>query len=646
VKTSTTEFAPTTRLIPWIALFSLLLAAVLTLDVFPWLRGDYGWRWPYARAPWERIALLAAVTTAYVAGGLWLAGRRSARGLLLWTMIGTVALTIAVILLRHDDPLFTLFARTASPLTTGTHYAAAGIDWNSGEWRDWPTYAATLRGPIAHVPIAPPALPMLYGLANAIFGVLPDALPETLRSGLLPYQCHNYHLLAYTPEEWASAWIGVLMPLWAALALFPLYSVTRRLAGEEAARLAALLFPLIPALLVFAPGWNTIYPLLSLSAFWALDVGLSARRRSGWLILAGLLAGVCIFVNFAFVPMVMFFGFYTLARWGWIERHDARVSPAAPVIAGLWFGLGLIVPWLLYTLISGPTFFDLLGAAMGEHLELERPYLPWLWLHFWDWALWTGVPLILIWLAAALSMLIRRGTGGDRPSSAQVMAAALAVSMLALIVSGTARGETGRVWLLFAPFALIAAAATIRRSQWIALVVAQAALMIVLASTLDAIGTDLIPPPNAPASIADAQPVSADFGGFRLIGWSGAEENGSITLALNWQAETRSVTPYWFSALLVDPSGGVAGEALWQPDDGAYPVSCWVPGAVIGDQITIALPENAEPGAWWISLAAFDASQSISAPGEEGRLNVTLADGSTDGQIGLGPVMVEVPSHE
>src|SRR5690606_9080749 len=104
-----------------------------------------------------------------------------------------------------------------------------------------------------------------------------------------------------------------------------------------------------------------------------------------------------------------------------------------PVIAGIWFGVGLLIPWVCFWLIAGQTPFDLLHVALDTHLDLDRPYLPWLWLHFWDWAIFSGLPLILIWLWLA----VRRLREGVRPGA--VLSVALLLTMLILLLSDTAR---------------------------------------------------------------------------------------------------------------------------------------------------------------------------------------------------------------
>ncbi len=689
--------------------FSLALAFVLALDITPFLRGGeiLHWQWAYEPA-FERALPLIVAVTLYI-GAAWLLIRRErVKTLLLTGVVATAVISLAVAALRANDVAYELFVRTISPGTTGQHSAAAEIDWSTYPLNDWPVFMESLVGYNIHVALSPPGLVVAHGALNAAFDSLP-AIADPLYRAVLPYQCHNYTLLDYTPGEWASAWFGILMPLWAGLAVFPLYAVARRLVGERALLVVAW-WPLIPALTMFTPTWNVVYPLLALLAFWLLLRGM--ERGAPWLVGSGVVSGLLTFSNFALVPLVGLFGFYTLLHYildvhlTGMARH-APTKPVTnpedsgldandykprfnlagwtrPVIVGLWFGVGLFAPWVIYWLATGLTPLDLLGESFDTHFLLDRPYIPWLWMHFWEWALFTGIPFIALWLTAAVR---RRNT----------LAIALLCTVVVLLVSNTARGETGRVWLFLAPFVLIAAAQSLslnsredtpqakavrlrskdyKRAKgavfslfsrigffgsrttisaaatsndqifksdqqsraWLAIAVAQAVLLVALAAAWLVINTPGIhPAPETPPALTDARPIDVRFGNeFRLVGWDAEATDGVITLHLNWQSETQITTPYWFAALLVDPDGAQAGEpVVWQPFDTLYPATCWQPGVVVGDSVELPLPQDAQPGDWWVSLVAFaDVDNPLQT------LPVTLPDGTQDVQVGLGPVTV------
>ena len=621
--------------------FSLALALALAADWWPFLRGGYGWQWPYEPVDAARLLPLILAVAVYLSGG-WFLLRKTARPapVLGWSLVGSAVLPLVVATLRSNDVLYELFARTISGVTTGPHLAAATIDWSAGEWRDWLSVMERATDYSRHVALGPPGLPLWYGMLNGLLAAVP-ALAERLRGGLLPYQCHNYRVLAYTAAEWASAWFGMMMPVWAAFTVFPLYGAARRLVGDRA-RWTVTWWPLVPALLMFAPTWNTLFPLLSVTAFWMLLVGLARGSRPRWAVGSGFVTGLLTFASFSAAPLLGLLGAYVVLH----ELAEARYNLQAVFswrllrMAG-FFAIGLALPWIGYGAASGQTPFDMLSMAMSRHLELDRPYLPWLWLHFWEWVLMTGMPLVVLWLLSAFRQLrhYRRREG--------LLSLSLLLTMAALVLSGTARGETGRVWLFFSPLVLIAAVDGVNALapgdapdavSWRAVTVAQAFLAVALAFGWNVIeAPDVTPPPPPPGGLMAARPADAIFGGvFRLAAWEATVDHGEVTLRLDWQGLERVTRPYYFSALLVAPDGVPLARAVdWQPLATRYPTTCWSPGEWVGDTVRLPLPPDAMPGDWWISLSSFP---DVTRPEE--RVTVTMPDGSVDSQVGLGPVPV------
>jgi hypothetical protein len=212
-----------------------------------------------------------------------------------------------------------------------------------------------------------------------------------------------------------------------------------------------------------------------------------------------------------------------------------------------------------------------------------------------------------------------------------------------MVLSGSARGETGRVWLFFAPFLLIAAAESWRqahqpltRAGWLWLAGTQAALLVALTAAIASMGPGFTrpqpPPPIETTRSANAAFTNESGGAFRLVGWDGSVRGGSLELRLNWVPVEPSAAPIWFGAVLVGSDGTTLPVDAWQPAGASYPTTCWRPDDLIGDSITIAL-EGHTDAEWWISVAAFGDPQH-----PEGRLSVQLADGTVDTQIGLGPI--------
>jgi hypothetical protein len=632
-------------------LLAFALALALAFDISPYLRGGFGWRWNYDPAPILRALPLIAATILYVTVAYLLLSRTSrALPVLSWAMLGTALIPLSVIWLRSDDLLFELFARTMSGLSTGQHHAAAQLGWDAPEWRDWISYVIRPGIDMSHIGVAPPGLPLWYNFLNHIFDTTP-ALGQPLFRALLPYQCANYNLLDYTPGEWASSWFGIFMPLWSVLTVLPLYGAARRLTPDYA-RGVALWFPLIPSLLMFSATWSTFYPFMMSCVFWALVAGIEGRSVPP-LIIAGSMMGLALFMNYTFIPLLGVVGLYTLLYYIMVERRQPNPPPFyRPVVVGIWFGIGMAIPWVLYWLYSGDTPWDVIRASLGYHLEIDRPYLPWVFIHYWDWTMFNGFVLMLVGYLGVWRWLRKRD--GTPP----VLAFALFATAIFLAVSGTGRGEAGRVWMPFTPFALLAAAEGLKRftngdwkHSWLALTIAHAAVMLVLAICLNVMSHDLIPSPTPPIAVANLQSTNVTYtasnsDSFRLDGWNATIEGDTLTLNLRWQGVAQSTEVYFFGALLVAPDGSVYETGVWQPgrgtpvpadsdqdSRGTFPTTCWLPGTVLGDTVTLTLPTNAQSGDWWISLAAYG-----DVAASDGRLSVILPDGTQDSQVGLGPI--------
>jgi hypothetical protein len=205
-----------------IAAVAVLWALVLALDVVPQIRGDAGWRWPY-EVPREiaRLWPLGLALIVYGIGVRWLWRRSGVRSLLIWAMVGCLVLTLAVLYVT-GDPLFELYTVTAGGVTGGWHYAAARIGDLATTLRNWPAVMQQSVGFSSHMGISPPGMVLGYYLTSRLFEqapVLAGALGRSLRAAL----CDNFRVLQYTNAQFASVWFGMLLPLWGALTVLPLY---------------------------------------------------------------------------------------------------------------------------------------------------------------------------------------------------------------------------------------------------------------------------------------------------------------------------------------------------------------------------------------------------------------------------------------
>ncbi len=385
------------RKIFWVALLSLLWAIVFAFNLLPVLRGgidDWEWHYRPVLEKYRNLPFILGVVI-YIPVGLWLRKRRGAAGLLLWTILGGIGLALAAVHLRGDI-LYRLYSLTVSGRASGWQMAAARIQDLPSTMRDWPQFMKDSTSFTPHLDHEPPGIVLIfYSLSHLL-----DRIPQLANflAGPLRLQLCQY-LVGYTNGQYASAWLGMLMPVWGSLTVIPLYRLGRRVFGEDAARWSVLWWPLIPSFLMFAPLANMSFALPALLAIMLLWDGLK-NNQIRWVFAAGLLTSLLSFLTFTFVPLLLFSGLLTLGSY-WLkirERAIPRPRWHWPIQMGLWFGSGLSVVWLIFWGVTGSSLWNILVTAQQSQAAVAqaRPYLPWLALNLNDFFMFTGWPLTLL----------------------------------------------------------------------------------------------------------------------------------------------------------------------------------------------------------------------------------------------------------
>jgi len=633
--------------------FTLILAlggafaVVLATDLLPWLRGDVPWipllgRWIWLPATprWLWVLPCALALAIYVIGAIRLLDRapeaRYPVRLILWAFSGAVLLWLLLLTLE-GRPLFVLFARSASVITGGYPHAAVLAHDLNHTLRHWPDFVALYRAhanvtPPGGVTLSPPGLLAAYDASASLLAAAP-ALADRLGGVVRPLQCQNLFIMTWTNAELASALLQMAMPLWAALGVAPLYRLGVLVFDRPRARLAVVLWALVPGLAIFQPRFNVFYPLIALLVLLGVWRGL-LRDRPRWIAAGGFALSVGMLFNLSLVPLGLLAGLIIL---GWrLVRRPARPRTALVDLAA--FGIGCASAWAIYWALGGLSPWELAQTSLDQHYEMYRPYWPWLFMHVYDMFIFVGVPVagLAIWRIVRL-----RRAGRASLTPADVMAGAAALALAILVLSGTARGETGRVWLFFAPVWLLLAAdvlAGFRRRDQVAFLAVQAVIVLVMSGFLHPNFTALTEPPQ-PAE-AEGAPAFVTNHTFRrggdavtLAGLTVDAAPGSVVLHLHWRAEAQVERPYALSLMRIAPGGAPEEAITWNPLDWNYPPTCWSPGRTFVDTVNVPLGEDPAPGEWVFSLSVLDTET-----GEP--MLVTGPDGQTSPQVGIGPVTV------
>lgn len=605
---------------------TLLFLLGTAFNVTPYLRGPDEWRWSFGipGSP-QRYAIPALTLAAYlVIIAFW--GEHIARSpdLSVWMERCFLALLVmsvpliqaSLLATERPDILEPLFYRTVSPTSSGVFSVGSTISDAVDFLRHYPERMPSFP---VHPQRYPPGLPLVFYLARRLLERIPwlsDAIAFPLRLR----QCHNLTLMRLPNATIASAVVQMTLPLVCGLTVLPIYGLARRTAGRRVAVWAAALYPLVPSFNLWFARWDAFYALLAATIWYLFFVGLVEARRF-LLLAAGMVLAAASFLSFGILALLLPMGCWACLRFLTLREH----RPWGGLLAdGLAFGAGWIVPWALYQVAFDHGFLDIWRVSMSHHLGLNRDYWVWLGYHLYDFFVFLGIPLALLFLLSIRAALRDLGQEGV------LLPLGFAIGVLLLDLSGMARGEVARVWLFLTPFATIAAAyglSRLHRGRWgfafIALLLA--AQLLIFNAFLRVVTTGLDDPPDRQRTFAPPSiqfPLKARLADrINLLGYDLEEQqigpDGMVNLTLYWQPTAPVSRAYTVFTHLLGPSGEIVGQQDNMPVVGDWPTTCWVPGEIIADPYDIDVESGVQSGIWTLEAGMYllESGERLSARG-------------------------------
>jgi len=637
----------------WVVLLTSLYLVGMATRVSPYLFGPDEWRWP-GRSPspvtyprwWPSLLLLAVYLLAVL---LWLDGpaadrpsRRREWAAMAFLLLMAPALQVALKYIHYRYPVEFYLYRTIGP-HNGFWQIAIGADDLGQYLRTYPRQM--LAHPFVHTPVHPPGDFVYVWLWRKGFEQFPG-LARTVAQFLRAYNCADLQFVSLEDAQIASALAQMLIPLGSGLPVIPLYRLGKRLGGPRAGMRAAALYVVVPSLTLFTMRWDQLYPLfLCLSLYW-LHVGLE-ERRFVLFFLAGLSVSVASFMSFGnltILPALGAYGLAHLASGGLLRWKDW--------LRQTWRGWGLLIlgsvsVWLAYQAACGVSFWEVFSTAMQTHFHLGRSYRVWVVYNVYDFLTFLGVPVAVLFVAESIRAWRRVVQTRLAVSAEALPALAVSTTLLALDLSGVARGEVGRMWLLWMPAAcLIVAIGSTHRSRFsYVLVLALLALQTLSATLFLRVSATGMPayrphqPVTTPPSIS--HPLEARSGeSIAFLGYDlepvEVTPGDTLHLTLYWQALEQPHRAYTVFTHLLDETGRLQGQQDNMPVRNRIPTTCWQPGEFITDPYDIVVAPDAPPGEYRIEIGMYD------LPTGE-RLRVTGPPGQPADRLLLPSVRVLTP---
>ncbi len=429
---------------------TVLVVLVVTLDQPPQIRGPAPyppeWQWPLREGETSGRFGLPILAIGTLLGLLAASGsgrarrpRRSARAILVVATLAGFAFSLGLLGLEPAGACITLAARTMS--TSWSSYHTVAVSPEAADPLAFLDHHAQLLPQLPkHAATHPPG-PVLYyrGLI-----ALAESSPR-LTSALLALQGHDEKQDPRPPNTRASkaaALLGaLLLTLMGAAAAWPVAVIAARVSGDElAGTRTGVLWTLLPGPALFVPQFDQALALPVAGAAALLLSAAGEERppvRQSKAALAGLLAGIALLVSYGSVVFLALAALAVLAVTGPSRRAMTAGLVAAAVAVSL---IGA-------TALLGHDPVAAGRTALAIHRETytrPRSYALWLPFNLLDLALFVGPPV---------AALFAFRTAHSR------FARAVAAGLALLLLSGTTRGEVGRLWIPLMPLLLVGALA-------------------------------------------------------------------------------------------------------------------------------------------------------------------------------------------
>jgi len=430
----------------------------------PGFNGPAEWRWPYRPLGLDTLPALAAILCVAALIAVLLYGPSGRRGAWMLALLG-YGFSLSLIAAQPNG-----FGRVVSVLASRHSFSYLYDAALAPPTRDLlADFSKASAGLSMHSRTHPPGVLLAIrgldevtrtlGPAGALRTSLPRESAEAMTAEISRARERGKPVPAIPPSPLTAVLLAFLLPLAAAATALPVFSLGLAWGlPDVTARWATALWLTVPAEVLFTPSVDQALGLVVVvGAVLALKghrgpqglQGQEALRGGAGAFLAGMVVAMGCLISYGLlvaVPFVAWVEFSAGEDSGWLAPR--RFVRAALV------GGGFALPWIALGLFAGYDPWVSFRTAISAHREMAvatRSYATWLLANPYDFALFCGPAVAVLGAVGLVSRRapigLRRGLWGG------------AALFVLLWLSGSVRGEVGRIWLFAMPFAAIAAAA-------------------------------------------------------------------------------------------------------------------------------------------------------------------------------------------
>lgn len=456
---------PSRKLLLFAVAATLATLAVLYLTDWPLgLESEWTWIRIDLSGPALRESALNLISVVPL-GAAWLwfvnwSSRRLGTSPLPWHFLGLIPLSLAWLWSVQSLP------PTPNPQIKSwvLYYPQMSGYYHTARYdvADLPTFLAGYEarmeeGDVGHIGTHPPGLFVLHRLSWEVCrdypnwaGLMRNTTPAGVDEafGVLE-SIVRADGTEFTEADKAALWTAMLAThLASVLTVIPLFLILKRAVPPDVAWLASASWILVPALAVFLPKSDALFPFLGMTFLWLWLK--SAQDRS---LVAAVAAGVVFWcgstLSLAIIPCGLAAGIFSIVSiWQASDRAVAIRAQATTALASVAaFGALCGVVWLACDV----NLFRVWWLNYGNHARFYAPenfprsINSWRWVNLIETVFAVGAPLAVVGGAGLVRTM--RGNGPLRP-----LALGMALAWAMIWLSGKNSGEAARLWLVFFPW--------------------------------------------------------------------------------------------------------------------------------------------------------------------------------------------------
>ncbi len=252
---------------------------------------------------------------------------------------------------------------------------------------------------------------------------------------------------------------GYLTMLLGCLAAIPVYLVSRLHFSARASNIVAIGYILLGTRSLITPDMDHVYPLFLYTSFWLYCRGLN-KRRLVFAPIAGIIFYTSLFFSFGMLyfllPMALYSGQAYLRAIKDVNRAEKIAYARFFISFAALFCLGFAGVYLLVQTATGLDLIEVFRVAHRIHLDrftLNRSYWLWVPYNLYDFFVLAGLPLSLLYLSQLKDEISKLRY--SLVESLNLFFWITLLSLIAMTLSGSVRGETGRIWFFMMPLILL-----------------------------------------------------------------------------------------------------------------------------------------------------------------------------------------------